>query len=280
VQPYIGGVRLAQLAPAHVRTMLAGLESAGYSANTRRLARSVLRRALGLAERDGLVVRNVAALTDGPSVAGTRLDDALDAAQAARVLEIAIGDRLEALACLVLTLGLRRGEALGLRWTDLDLDAKTLTVERTLTRVPGQGLVTTSPKTATGARTVPLVSNTALALREHRRRQAEERLRVGPVWQENGWVFTTPLGMPLDSRNALRWWHSLCERAGLGRRRFHASRHTAATLLLDRGAPLEVVSAILGHASLAITADVYARVTLDAKRRALEALSDAVEVRK
>jgi integrase len=93
-------------------------------------------------------------------------------------------------------------------------------------------------------------------------------------------VFTTPLGMALDPRNALRWWHGLCEGAGLGRRRFHASRHTAATLLLDRGVPLEVVSAILGHASLAITADVYARVTLDAKRRALEALSDALESHK
>jgi len=81
-----------------------------------------------------------------------------------------------------------------------------------------------------------------------------QRLRTWEVAiSENGWVFTTPFVMPLDPRNALRWWHTLCERAGLGKRRFHASRHTAATLL-DRGAPLEVVSAILGHASLAITA--------------------------
>jgi integrase len=104
-------------------------------------------------------------LTDGSSVAGTRLDDALDAVQAARVIEVAGGDRLEALASLVLTLGLRRGEALGLRWTDFDFDANTLTVGRTLARVPGQELVTTSPKTATGARTVPLVGNMAPVLR-------------------------------------------------------------------------------------------------------------------
>jgi integrase len=279
VKPYLATVRLAQLSPLHVRTMLAGLESAGYSANTRRLARSVLRRALGLAERDGLVARNVASLTDGPSVAGTRLDDAFDAVEAARVIDVARGDRLEALASLVLTLGLRRGEALGLRWTDVDFDAKTLTIERTLARVPGQGLVTTSPKTATGARTVPLVGNMTPVLRERRRRQSEDRLRAGPAWQEGGWVFTTPLGLPLDPRNALRWWHGLCKRAGLGQRRFHASRHTAATLLLDRGVPLEVVSAILGHASLAITADVYARVTMDSKRRALEPLSAALEAR-
>ena len=128
---------------------------------------------------------------------------------------------------------------------------------------------------------MPLVGPTAPALREHRRRQAEERLKAGPAWQESGWVFATPLGTPLDPRNALRWWHGLTEHAGVGRRRFHACRtHTAASLLLDSGVPLEVVSAVLGHASLAITADVYARITMDAKRRALEALSDAVESHK
>jgi integrase len=280
IAPRVGTVRLAQLTPAHVRTMLGGLEAGGYSANTRRLARAVLRRALDVAERDGLVARNVAALADGPSVAGTRLDDALDAAEARRVLGAAKGDRLEALAVVALTLGLRRGEALGLRWADVDLDARTLTVGRSIAYVAGQGLVISTPKTATGARTVPLVGPTAPALRERRRRQAEERLKAGPLWQESGWVFTTPLGTPLDPRNALRWWYGLTERAGVGRRRFHASRHTAASLLLDQGVPLEVVSAVLGHASLAITADVYARVTLDAKRRALEVLSDALESHK
>jgi integrase len=205
------------------------------------------------------------------------LDDALDAVQVSHLLRVAEGERLEALACLVLTLGLRRGEALGLRWTDVDLDEKTVTIGRSLARVPGRGLIASTPKTASGARTVPLVGNTALVLREHRRHQVEERLRAGPAWHEAGWVFTTSVGTPLDPRAALRWWHKVCEDAGLGRRRLHASRHTAATLLLDRGVPLEVVSAILGHASLAITADVYARVTLDAKRRALETLSDAIE---
>jgi len=89
-------------------------------------------------------------------------------------------------------------------------------------------------------------------------------------------VFTTPQGGPVDPRNAVRWWHALTIGAGVGRRRFHASRHTAATLLLDAGVPLEVVSAILGHASLAITADVYVRVTSDAKRRALAQLGAAI----
>jgi len=87
-------------------------------------------------------------------------------------------------------------------------------------------------------------------------------------------VFTSPVGTPIDPRNVNRWWDQLCESAGIGHHRFHASRHTAATLLLDSGVALEVVSAILGHASIAITADVYAKVTADAKRRALSLLDD------
>ena len=112
------------------------------------------------------------------------------------------------------------------------------------------------------------------ALRGRRRRQAAERLALGPLWVDTGHVFTTATGTPLDPRNVNRWWSALCERAGVGHRRFHAARHTAATLLLDQGVPLEVVSAVLGHAGLAIAADVYAKVGMDAKRWALATLAD------
>ncbi len=88
-------------------------------------------------------------------------------------------------------------------------------------------------------------------------------------------MFTNQRGGALHPRIALGWWHELTEAAGVGRRRFHASRHTCAVLLLDQGVPLEVVSAVLGHANLSITADIYARVTADAKRRALSLLDDA-----
>lgn len=114
-----------------------------------------------------------------------------------------------------------------------------------------------------------------LGYREHRRRQAAEQLAAGPLWQDNGHVFTNDDGRPLHPRVALTWWHRLTTDAGMGRRRFHAARHTTAVLLLDQGVPLEVVSAVLGHASLSITADIYARVTADAKRRALAKLDEA-----
>ena len=274
VIPHVGRVKLAKLTPQHVKSMLRALEDDGLSPRTRQYARAVLRRALRWAEQNGLVARNVAALVDGPRKTGTKLDDTLDAAGAAAVIDAAAGDRLEALAVLVLRLGLRKGEALALRWDDVDLDAGTLTVRGTLKRRrDGGGLFVDTTKTDAGTRELPLVAGTSDALREHRRRQAAERLALGPLWVDTGHVFTTVTGTLLDPRNANRLWSALCERAGVGHRRFHAARHTAATLLLEQGVPLEVVSAVLGHAGLAITADVYAKVGMDAKRRALATLA-------
>ncbi len=272
VIPHVGRVPLAKLAPEQVHQMLRNLEQEGKSARTRQYARAVLRRALGHAERWGMVTRNVAALVEGPRAVKTRLDDTLTAAEAQRLLAVASEDRLCALAVIVLRLGLRKGEVLALRWENVDLDAGELQVQGTLKRKVGEGLVLDTPKTKAGERTLPLLADCREALVSRRRRQAAEKLEAGPAWAEGGFVFTTPLGPPIDPRNVNRWWDSLCERAGIGHRRFHASRHTAATLLLDAGVPLEVVSAILGHASLAITADVYAKVTQDAKRRAVTAV--------
>ncbi len=271
LEPSLGSVPLAKLGPQHVRAMLADLDHRGLSPATQRYARAVLRRALGQAEAWGLVARNVASIVEGPRKATTRLDDALEASEAQAVLDAAAGDRLEAFAYLILTLGLRRGEALALRWSNVDLDRGEVTIAGTLSRRPGVGLVIDTPKTAAAARTIPLVAGLTDVMKEHRRRQAQERLAAS-WWAEDDFVFTSPVGTPLDPSNVLRWWHELTIRAGIGRRRIHAARHTAATLLLDRDVPLEVVSAILGHASLSITADVYARVSADSKRRALSTL--------
>jgi integrase len=133
----------------------------------------------------------------------------------------------------------------------------------------GDGLhIKTTPKSAKSRRTLPLVAGTQLALKQHRDHQLAEQA-AAPACTDGRLVFTTEVGTPIDPRNLNRWWNALLENAGLEARRFHASRHTAATLLLDSGVPLEVVSAILGHATLAVTSDIYAKVTDDAKRRAL-----------
>jgi integrase len=257
IAPHIGTIRLNKLSPAHVQMMLVRLEENGLSPKSRSLARDILARALRWAEQTNVVGRNVARIVQGPK-STRKISDALTATEAQAVLAKAKGDRLEALAVVALRLGVRQGEALGLRWEDVDLEAGELTVARSKTRA--------------GERTVPLVAGTATALREHRRRQLEERVAAGPLWIDTGFVFTTQQGKPIHPRIALGWWHQLTLAAGVGRRRFHAARHTTAVLLLDQGVSLETVSAVLGHSNLSITADVYARVTQDSKRRALAKL--------
>jgi integrase len=259
VAPYVGKVTLAELRPEHVMSMMRALEDKGLSPTTQKKARGALIRALTVAQRYGRVARNVAALTDAPKAGGSKLDDTLDSADAAQVLQAAEGDRLEGLAVLVLALGLRQGEALDLRWSDVDLDKATVAVHGT--------------KTEASDRKVALPPFAVAALRRHRSRQREERM-AAPVWGDPDLVFATTVGTRIDRRNVLRWWHDLTIRAGVGRRRFHASRHTAATLMLNNGVPLEVVSKTLGHAGLAITADVYAKVRPELQRTAADAMEN------
>jgi integrase len=139
----------------------------------------------------------------------------------------------------------------------VDLDAAALTVRQA--------------KTEAGRRTIALPAMVVSALHQHRVRQLQERV-ASSVWVDPDLVFTSSLGTALDRRNVLRWWYALTARAGVTRRRFHATRHTAATLMLNAGVPLEVVSATLGHAGLAITADIYARVMPEYQRQAAEVM--------
>ena len=218
-----------------------------------------------------MIHRNVAAIAVGPKRdERARTDDVLSAEEAEAVLEAAKADRLGALAAVLLTLGLRRGEALALRWDCVDIDGTepSVSVEGTLSRVTGAGLVMGATQTVGSAGTIPLVEPALSALRNHRRTQAKERLAAN-LWMDPQIVFATPSGTWVDPRNALRLWQSWTAAASLGNRRMHTSRHTCATVMLANGVPLEVVSAVLRHSSIRMTADAYARVSADAKRKAL-----------
>jgi len=213
----------------------------------------------------------VAAIAAGPRRDDrAKTDDVLTAQDAEAVMDAAAQDRIGALASVLLTLGLRKGEALALRWDHVDLDGPepSITVAATLSRVAGQGLVIGPTKTTGSEGTIPLVEPALSALRHHRKCQAKERLATD-AWVDPGIVFATPIGTWTDPRNVLRIWHGWTKAAGLGKRRMHASRHTCATVMLANGVALEVVSAVLRHSSIRITADTYARVAADAKRKAL-----------
>lgn len=130
---------------------------------------------------------------------------------------------------MALSLGLCKGEALALRWSNIDMEAGTLTVAATLSRRVGHGLVESTPKTARSARTLPLQRTCLESLRAHRRTQAAAQLQAGESWRGEGHVFTTPIGTPIDPRNLTTHFHRLCVDAGIGKRRFHSLRHSAAT---------------------------------------------------
>lgn len=275
--PAIGRHRLAKLSPDHVHAMLRAMEQRGLSPRTRRLTRTILRRALTTAERFGHVTRNVASLTEPPKVGSTKLDDALTLDQAKAVLDAARDDRFAAMAEIVLALGLRKGEVLALRWDDVDFEHGTLTVKGTMKSRKGGGWYVDLPKTKKSERVLPLVERVRAALTSRQAIQEGERTRAGSDWQEHGFVFTTRSGTPVNEWNAYRWWQRLTVNAGIGPRRFHASRHTTATLLHEQGVPLEVISSLLGHASLSITADIYTDIGLKAKREAAALIGAALE---
>ena len=167
--------------------------------------------------------------------------------------------------------GLRRGEALALRWMDVDLDRGTLRVRGTLARIDGV-LVVTEPKTAKSNRFVPISVPADHLLQDVRRAQAAERAHAGSAWHETGHVFTTETGEPCDPRNALRAFKVAAAQAGIPGAGLHTLRHSAASVMLTHGIPLKVVSEILGHSSIAITADVYGHVAPDVSREAVATL--------
>jgi integrase len=225
--PTVGTIPLGRLRPSDVEALIVAKRDAGLSASTVRTIYSVLRAALDIAARDGLLRSNPAAAVKRP---GVERRDAryLTATQAQSLLDAIRGDRLETLFRVMLATGLRRGEALGLHWSDVDLDAGLLRVRWTLSRT-SKGLQLDEPKTDKSRRTVPLPRTTVEALRAHRTNQAEELLAAADAWQEQGLVFTTEVGTPLEPRNVLRRFELLAQRAGLGDVHLHTLRHSAAS---------------------------------------------------
>ncbi len=197
----------------------------------------------------------------------------LTATEARRLLHAAHGDRLHALYELALRTGLRKGELLGLHWDDLDLDGGTASIHRSLQRTRSQGLTVLNTKTLASERRIALPTECLSSLKIHQERQQEERQTAGTSWTDNGLVFTTPNGRPLDPTNLTR---RLLHSAGLRTIRFHDLRHSTATLLLEQGVDLVVIKELLGHAHIGVTAGVYAHVRLRLQRQAIDTLGSSL----
>jgi len=259
VRPLIGKVALAKLTPREVQSLVNDRLAAGLSPRTVQYVHAVLRRALGHAEKWGLVGRNVARLVDGPRVPHAEIHP-LTPDEARQLLAFVRGSPDEALYTVAIAIGLRQGEALGLRWVDLDLENARASVVQTVITVKHEVQIG-DPKTAKGTRAVELDPATVAALREHRKRQATERLQMGAGWTDHGLVFCHIEGGPLHPERFSRTFADRSRQLGLPSIRLHDLRHTWATLALETGVHPKVVQERLGHANISITMDIYSHVT-------------------
>lgn len=270
----VGRLTLDKIRPSHVEGWVVELRRKGLAESTIRSAYTILRAVLDTAVRDGALASNPAAVIRRPRV--TMKEAAyLTPSQIGALLRAAEDTRYAPLFALLVHTGLRRGEALALRWADVDLDNGLLRVRGTLGRIDGR-LIVTEPKTAKSNRSVPISTPAARVLQAIRAAQAEERLHAGSAWRQTGYVFTTECGEPCDPRNAFRALRVAAARAGLREAGLHTLRHSAASVMLSNGVPLKVVSEILGHSSIAITGDIYGHVSPDVARDAIATLGDAL----
>ena len=200
----------------------------------------------------------------------------LNPEQVQRLLEAAKGHPQEALFILALATGMRRGELLGLKWQDINLNEGFLQVRRALIRMPtGQGYKETEPKTKTSRRRIVLVPFAVEALKKHRELQLRMRAEVGAVWEDHDYVFCDAARTHLDpGYDVYVQLKKLLEKAGLPDVRFHDLRHSVATLLLSKDIHPKVVQEILGHSSIDITMDIYSHVLPNIQRGAIGGLDD------
>ncbi len=271
----IGRRPLGSLTAREVRVYLDKLRGEGVGTRTVQYVHSTLRAALEDAVREEIIGKNVAKLVRVPRPpkqdrAPLTLDEVKALLQATRE------HRLHAMFVVFAVLGLRRSEVLGLMWADVDLDAGTLLVRHGLQRVDGK-LLLLPTKTLRSRRTVALPELVVEALRAHRRRQRHEREHLGPRWGDLGYVFTTPVGTPIDPRNCSRVVQEACKTAGVRVVRLHDFRHGCVSVLLGMGVPPRTVMDIVGHTTLELTMNVYGHVSLDEKRAAMHRLGGLLD---
>jgi integrase len=280
IVPRLGDIPLQRLSTARVGAFYGELVASGgqkgrpLSPKTVRYVHTTLRRALRDAVADGLVVRNVAAQARPPRARRVEMHT-WTAAEVGAFLASVREDRLYAAWLLLATLGLRRGELLGLRWPDVDLTSGRIAIRNTLVMVDGKPAMA-EPKTAKGRRSLTLAPQVLEAVRVHRAHQAAERLSWGADYTDSGLVVMTEDGRPMHPESLSSLFVRQAKRAGLSPIRLHDLRHSVASILLAQGVHPKVVSEQLGHATIALTLDTYSHVIPSLQQEAAGVIAAAV----
>jgi integrase len=277
IKPTLGAVRIQKLTAARLQSQYTAWRDAGLSARVIRGCHMRLSQALDYGVRVKLLLHNPAKDAHPPRLAQARCDH-WSPAEAAAFLNVAKQDSLASLWHLLLLEGLRRGEGLGLRWQDLDLEAGEARIVQSV--IPnkadrGSPIIQRRVKTTSGARSVRLTQETAQSLRAHRIRWLERKV-AATDWEDNDLVFSTRTGKPINPTNLIRQFRAIVATAGVRPIRLHDLRHSCASLLLLAGEHPKVVSDRLGHASVAITLDLYSHVSPRLQTQAAERMSELI----
>lgn len=283
--PGVGGHRIDRLEPEHLETLYRQMMQRGSAPATAHQAHRTIRTALNEAMRRGHLSRNPASLAKPPRLPHDEIEP-YSVSEIRRLLTVASKRRNHARWAIALALGLRQSEALGLKWSDVDLEAGVLTVRRGRQRprwrhgcdgkcgrkfgghcperVPLRA-ETTETKSRAGRRSIGLPDELVTLLREHREEQERERDQAAQLWREGGWVFATPTGEPVNPRTDYDEWKRLLKLAELRDGRLHDARHTAATVLLLLGVPERAVMDIMGWSNSSM-ATRYQHITAQIRR--------------
>jgi integrase len=273
VTPYIGRIELKSLSAQHITQCYAEL-SKRLSPTTVRYTHTVLSMALEHAVDWELMRRNPAKLATLPRRKDRRVPP-MTWDDLRCILEKLSTYRYYPLYAFLVNTGVRKGEALGLHWSDVNLDLGQIRIRYSLRRVKtpnGSEFELASPKTKNSFRTVPLNGDMVVLLTQHREKQDEERRKAGKEWKEHGLVFCTDKGRPLDPVNATQTFQAALRYQGLPHYRMHDLRHAFATLLFQQKINVKEVSALLGHSSVSITYDIYTHVLPSTQAEAVTAL--------
>ena len=270
--PELGRVKLSRLTPQDVQALMNRKLQAGLAPRRVHMIRGVLRQALGRALAWGLVGRNVATLVKPPRAERIEVQP-FDPDEARAFLDAIRDHYLEALYSVALACGLRQGEALGLRWDDVDFERGTITVRYALQRIDGAYRLV-EPKTRLSRRTIDVPPVAMAALLRHKAKESEKQLALREWPNEWDLVFTSRTGRPLNDSNVTHGFQRALKKAGLRQQRFHDLRHACASLLLVQGVPARVVMDILGHSQITLTLNTYSHVIPSLRRDAAQRMEE------
>jgi integrase len=271
--PAIGKIKLKDLRPDKIQYFYNTCLDNGVSERTTLLIHAVLHRALNQALQWGLIGRNPSQAVTRPRYKRKEMM-ILTGDQVGVFLAAAKETNCEVIYWLAVTTGIREGELLGLKWSDLDWENRRLQIQRQVQRLPEVGVVFSEPKTAAGKRLIVLSATVVLKLYEQKEHQELIKQFAGDRWKENNLIFTSTVGTPVDRRNMYREFKAIIKKAELPDIRFHDLRHTAATLMLQQGVHPKVVQECLGHSDISLTLNTYSHVLPSMQDAAAEKMEE------